>query len=78
MIELKQGLKPKRCCSLPSTPLQNTFGINLLALVDGEPRLLNEAGLRLWEHRLTVVRRRSEFDGQKKAQAHILGDCAQR
>jgi len=57
------------------TPLQTTFGITLLALVDGEPRLLTlKQALRVFiEHRLEVVRRRSEYDLNKaRARAHIL------
>ncbi len=57
------------------TPMQTTFGINLLALVDGEPRTLTlKQALRVYvEHRLTVVKRRAEFDLDKaKARAHIL------
>ncbi len=58
------------------TPMQITIGINLLALVNGEPRLLTlKQALRVYlEHRLQVVRRRSEFDlKQAQARAHILG-----
>ena len=57
------------------TPMQTTFGINLLALVDGEPRTLTlKQALRVYvEHRLTVIKRRAEFDLDKaKARAHIL------
>jgi len=57
------------------TPMQSTFGINLLALVDGEPRTLTlKQALRVYiEHRLTVIKRRAEFDLEKaKARAHIL------
>ncbi len=57
------------------TPLQSTFRISLLALVDGEPRLLSlKQALRVYlDHRITVVRRRSEFDLEKARQrAHIL------
>ncbi|HEY5983514.1 MAG TPA: DNA topoisomerase (ATP-hydrolyzing), partial [Anaerolineales bacterium] len=57
------------------TPMQTTFGINLLALVDGEPRTLTlKQALRVYlEHRLTVVKRRAEFDLDKARQrAHIL------
>ena len=56
------------------TPMQTTFGINLLALVDGEPRTLTlKQALRVYiEHRLTVIKRRAEFDLDKaKARAHI-------
>jgi len=57
------------------TPMENTFSINLLALVDGEPRTLTlKQALRVYiEHRLTVIKRRAEFDLEKaKARAHIL------
>lgn len=57
------------------TPMQQTFSINLLALVDGEPRTLTlKQALRVYiEHRLTVIKRRAEFDLEKaKARAHIL------
>ncbi|NWG05237.1 MAG: DNA gyrase subunit A [Chloroflexi bacterium] len=57
------------------TPMQTTFSINLLALVDGEPRTLTlKQALRVYiEHRLTVIKRRAEFDLEKaKQRAHIL------
>ena len=57
------------------TPMQTTFGINLLALVDGEPRTLTlKQALRVYlDHRLTVIKRRAEFDLEKARQrAHIL------
>jgi DNA gyrase subunit A len=57
------------------TPMQSTFGINLLALVDGEPRTLTlKQALRVYlEHRLAVIKRRAEFDLAKaRARAHIL------
>jgi DNA gyrase subunit A len=57
------------------TPMQTTFGINLLALVDGEPRTLTlKQALRVYvEHRINVIKRRAEFDLAKaKARAHIL------
>jgi DNA gyrase subunit A len=57
------------------TPMQTTFSINLLALVDGEPRTLTlKQALRVYiEHRLTVIKRRAEFDLDKaKQRAHIL------
>lgn len=57
------------------TPLQNTFGIHLLALVDEQPRLLTlkQALMVYLDHRLEVTRRRSEYDLKKaKARAHIL------
>ncbi len=57
------------------TPLESTFSIIMLALVDGEPRRLSlKQALRVYlEHRLEVIRRRSEFDlAQARARAHIL------
>jgi DNA gyrase subunit A len=57
------------------TPMQTTFSINLLALVNGEPRTLTlKQALRVYlDHRLEVVKRRAEFDLAKaKARAHIL------
>ncbi len=57
------------------TPMQTTFGINLLALVDGEPRTLTlKQALRVYiEHRIVIVKRRAEFDLEKaRARAHIL------
>jgi DNA gyrase subunit A len=61
------------------TQLQNVFGINMVALVDGRPRLLNlkqclEAFIR---HRRDVVTRRTVFDLRKARQrAHILEGLA--
>jgi DNA gyrase subunit A len=57
------------------TPLQSTFSVILLALVDGEPRLLNlKSALRVYlEHRLEVVRRRSKHQlARARERAHIL------
>lgn len=57
------------------TSMQSTFGIILLALVNGEPRLLGlKQALRVYvEHRLEVVRRRSEHDLEKARQRlHVL------
>lgn len=57
------------------TPLQTTFSINMVALVNGEPRLLTiKQALRVYvEHRLEIIRRRSEYELNKaKERAHIL------
>ncbi|PJF37592.1 MAG: DNA gyrase subunit A, partial [Phototrophicales bacterium] len=57
------------------TPLESTFGVIMLALVDGEPRMLNlKQALRIYiEHRLTIIRRRSEYDlANAEKRAHIL------
>jgi len=61
------------------TPLQTVFGVNMVALVDGQPRLLNlkdmlEAFLR---HRREVVTRRTIFDLRKaRERAHVLEGLA--
>ncbi len=57
------------------TPMQSTFSLIMLALVDDEPRLLTlKQALRVYlDHRLEVIRRRSEHDLAKARQrAHIL------
>ena len=57
------------------TPMQTTFSVIMLALVEGEPRLLSlKQSLRVYlEHRLEVVRRRSEYELNKaRHRAHIL------
>src|SRR5207247_2825240 len=57
------------------TPLQETFGIIMLAIVDQRPRVLNllEAAELFVEFRREVVRRRTAFDLRKaEARAHIL------
>src|SRR6266581_2735237 len=58
------------------TPMEETFGINNVALVDGQPRVL---GLREMlsiyvDHRIDVVRRRSEFRRRKRADRLHLVD----
>ncbi len=57
------------------TPLQTTFGVILLALVDGKPRLLNLAQMIEYylEYRLEVVTRRTQFLlSKEKRKAHLL------
>ena len=57
------------------TPLQSTFSVINLALVDGEPRMLSlKQALRVYlEHRQEIVRRRSEYDlNRARERAHIL------
>ncbi len=77
VIELKRGAQPKKVLNqlFKYTQLQTTFGVQLLALVDGEPRLLSlKRALQLYvDHRLTVITRRTEYElGKAKARAHIL------
>ena len=57
------------------TPLQTTFGIILLALVDNKPRVLSlKEALKVYaDHQLTVIRRKTEYELAKaKHRAHIL------
>ncbi len=57
------------------TPLQTTFSVHLLALVNGEPRLLSlKRALQIYiEHRREIITRRSKFELDKaRARAHIL------
>lgn len=57
------------------TQLQDSFGVNMLALVEGRPRVLNlQEVLRLYlAHQKEVVTRRTQFELEKaKARAHIL------
>jgi DNA gyrase subunit A len=77
VIELKRGTQPKKVLNqlYKYTPLQSTFGAQLLALVDGEPRVLSlKRALQIYiEHRLEVITRRTQFELKKaRARAHIL------
>jgi DNA gyrase subunit A len=57
------------------TPMQTTFGINMLAIVDNQPQILGLKDLlrHFLEHRKTVVVRRTRFDLRKaEERAHIL------
>ncbi|MBL8077497.1 MAG: DNA gyrase subunit A [Anaerolineales bacterium] len=77
IIELKRGAQPKKVLNqlYKYTSLQSTFGVIMLALVDGEPRTLPlKRSLQIFiEHRQTVIVRRSNFDLAKaRARQHIL------
>ncbi|MDX1571682.1 MAG: DNA gyrase subunit A [Xanthomonadales bacterium] len=81
VIELRRGEVAEVVLNnlFQHTQLQNVFGINMVALVDGQPRLLNlkeilEAFIR---HRREVVTRRTLFDLRKaRARAHVLEGLA--
>ncbi len=77
IVELKRSAQPRKVLNqlYKYTPLQSTFGAQLLALVEGEPRLLSlKRALQLFlEHRQEVITRRSRFQlGKARARAHIL------
>ncbi|UXV37559.1 DNA gyrase subunit A [Staphylococcus simulans] len=57
------------------TPLQASFGVNMIALINGRPKLINlkEALVEYLEHQKVVVRRRTEYNLKKaEDRAHIL------
>ena len=77
VIELKRGAQPKKVLNqlYKYTALQSTFGVQMLALVDGEPRLLPlKKALQIFiEHRQIVLTRRTQYELDKaRARAHIL------
>ncbi|MGQ9768316.1 MAG: DNA gyrase subunit A, partial [Anaerolineae bacterium] len=76
-IEMTRTVEPRQVLAdlFKLTPLQQTFGVSLLALVDGEPRLLSlkRMLLHFLEHRQAVIVRRSRHELEKaKQRAHIL------
>ncbi len=77
VIELKRTAQPKKVLNqlYKYTALQSTFGVQMLSLVDGEPRTLPlKRLLQIFiEHRQTVIVRRSNFELAKaRARQHIL------
>ncbi len=77
VIDLKRGAQPKKVLNqlYKYTPLQSTFGVQLLALVNGETRLLSlKRALQIYiDHRREVITRRTQFELSKtRARAHIL------
>jgi DNA gyrase subunit A len=77
VIELKRGVIAEVVLNqlYKLTPMQVTFGIILLAIVDQQPRVLTLKELleRFLDHRKTVVIRRTRFDLRKaEERAHIL------
>ena len=81
VIELKRGEMPEVILNnlYKETQMQDTFGMNMVALLDGQPRLLNlkqilDAFLR---HRREVVTRRTVFELKKaRERGHILEGLA--
>ncbi|MFJ9032298.1 DNA topoisomerase (ATP-hydrolyzing) subunit A [Streptomyces sp. NPDC102274] len=70
VIEVKNGFVPEAVLEqlYKLTPMEETFGINNVALVDGQPLTLGLKELLevYLDHRFTVVRRRSEFRRTKR------------
>ena len=81
VIELKRGEVPEVILNnlYKETQMQDTFGMNMVALLDGQPRLLNlkqflEAFLK---HRREVVTRRTQFELRRaRDRGHILEGLA--
>lgn len=77
VMELRRDVIPKVVLNnlFKHTQLQTTFGVNMLALVDGRPRVLNLRDMLYYylQHQREIVRRRTEYDlKQAEARAHIL------
>jgi DNA gyrase subunit A len=81
VIELKRGEVPEVVLNnlYKNTQLQDTFGMNLVALVDGQPRLLNLKQMidYFLQHRREVVTRRTVFQLRKaRERGHVLEGLA--
>jgi len=77
VIELKRGASPKKEQNrlFKFTPLQSTFSVNALSLLNGRPVTLGlrRALLIYIDHRFEVITRRTEFDLTKQRErAHVL------
>ena len=77
VVELKNGAQPQKVLNYlyKHTQLEDTFHLNLVALVDGVPQTLSLKGVldEFVIHRKEVIRRRCEFDLKKaEAREHIL------
>jgi DNA gyrase subunit A len=77
VIELKRDANPKVVLNqlYKHTQMQTTFGAIMLALVDGQPQVLDLKQLlrHFIDHRHQVITRRTEYDlGQAEAREHIL------
>ncbi len=77
IVELKRGTQPLKVLNqlYKHTSLQTTFGVQMLALVDKQPRLLSlKRALQIHiDHRLEVITRRTQFDLDKALKRqHIL------
>ena len=81
VIELKRGEVPEVVLNnlYKQTQLQDTFGINMVALIDGQPKLCNLKDLVkvFLEHRREVVTRRTVFELRKaRDRGHLLEGLA--
>ena len=81
VIELKRGEVPEVVLNnlYKQTQLQDTFGVNMVALVDGQPRLLNLQQMiaAFLSHRREIITRRTVFDLRKaRERGHVLEGLA--
>jgi DNA gyrase subunit A len=81
VIELKRGAVPEVVLNnlYKQTQLQDTFGMNMVALIDGQPRLCNLKDLIsvFLQHRREVVTRRTVFNLRKaRERGHVLEGLA--
>jgi DNA gyrase subunit A len=77
VLEVKRGEVPEVILNslYKMTQMQTTFGINLLAIVDNQPKVMNLAELlrHFLDHRKTVIIRRTRYDLRKaEERAHVL------
>ncbi len=77
VIDLKKDVQPQVVLNMlyKHTPMQENFGANMLALVNGKPRVLNLREMIYYylEHQKDVVTRRTKFELDKaQSRAHIL------
>ncbi|WP_194540284.1 DNA gyrase subunit A [Paenibacillus sp. FSL W7-1279] len=77
VIELRRDVNPNVVLNnlYKHTAMQSNFGINMLAIVNNEPKILNLRDVLFYylEHQVIVIRRRTEFELKKaEARAHIL------
>lgn len=77
VIELRRDVNPSVVLNnlYKQTAMQSTFGINMLAIVNKEPKVLNLRDVLHYyiQHQIEVIRRRTEYDLKKaQARAHIL------
>ncbi len=77
VIELRRDVNPSVVLNnlYKHTAMQSTFGVNMLAIVNNEPKLLTlrEVLHHYIQHQIEVIRRRTQYDLKKaEARAHIL------
>lgn len=77
VIELKRGTQPLKVLNqlYKHTPMQTTYGVQMLALIDKEPRILSlKRALQVYiDHRVEVITRRTQFELDKALKRqHIL------